>query len=220
MRRLRRFEHIEGSREPKAAEDQAARRLPRFEDAPVSGEAREAGEGSEGSEPGAREALAAPVPPRSEAAWEALRERLVAAMPSLECPACGVENSKFSRSCRSCQHPLDGEDALTHNERLLERREQERLVAEVALERQLTRAVVTKAEVDPLAPASSGLPPPPSRRATLGLSVGLLLLTLLTRSVPVTVACTLAALGLGGWWLLAGPGSGPRTPPRGPLTPP
>lgn len=190
MDRLRRFEKIEGVRKERVREERDPKEpeppaeLPRFEQ----------------PEPSAPNAVA---PAQSPPAAPTL-ESLILALPTLECPACSTENSKFSRSCRSCGHPLDGDDALAHNARRLEQREVDRLKAEVELERRLARSapVAAPQATRPSASALSRLPQPPGARLTAGLGAGLVLLALLARSSPFSMLCMLCALGLGAWKVL------------------
>lgn len=188
MDRLRRFEKIERVREERVREERDPKepeppaQLPRFEEPPVPY--------------AVAQAQGPPAVPTLES--------LILALPTLECPACNAENSKFSRACRSCGHPLDGDDALAHNARRLEQQEVDRLKAEVELERRLARSAPLAAPeaTRPSSSAWSRLPPPPGARLTAGLGAGLVLLALLARSSAFSMLCMLCALGLGAWKVL------------------
>ena len=191
---LRRFEKIEGARDERDPDaPEAPAQLPRFEAEP------EAAPPSEEPPPPAE----SPVAPRFSAPDE-LRtmDGPLASLPSLECPACHGENSKFSASCRFCGHSLGGDDAVAHNQGRVQEREAERLKAEVEMERRLARSVPPAAK--DAAPQSllSFLPAPPTARLTAGLATGVVLVGLLSRSACVMVLCVLCALALGALRLL------------------
>jgi hypothetical protein len=178
---LRRFEKIEGARAEREAEEPAPPAdLQRFEEAPT---------------PRAEAPTESPAPPPT-------LEALILVLPTLECPACNGENSKFSRACRFCQHPLDGDDALAHNARRLEEQEVQRLKAEVELERRLARSVTPQAPRAAPPPTFGRLPPPPGTRLTVGLGAGLVLTALVSGSSSFSMLCMLGALGLGAWKVL------------------
>lgn len=184
MSRLRRFEKIEGAREGRERETpKVPSARPRFEDAAPP---------------------ASPVPPLTEDERHQAMEHLLATLPTLECPACLGENSKFSATCRLCGHALDGDDGVAHNLRRHERWEAERLQAEVDLERHLTRAVAPRAEAPTPNSGWTWLPFTMGQRVLVMAVVGLLLVGPLLRSWTLNLVGTLLAAGLIAWRLRGG----------------
>jgi hypothetical protein len=188
MGRLRRFEKIEGAREGREREpprEPAAR--PRFE----------------ATEPTATAAPALQALTDDER--HQAMEHLLATLPTLECPACLGENSKFSAVCRLCGHALDGDDGVAHNLRRHERWETERLRAEVDLERHLNRAVAPRVEEPPPTPPGwTWLPATFGQRVVVMAVVGLLLVGPLLRWWTLNLVGALLAAGLIAWRLRGG----------------
>jgi hypothetical protein len=142
MARRSRFENLERDRPERAAEPRSTG-LERFSEAAAPAPRHAAEAARSGTEPLARFTA-------DGAQALATDDDALARLPSLECPACGLEGGKFERRCRRCDAALDGPDGRALNLRRLAAFDAERAetAARAASRRavEIAEAVARKAE--------------------------------------------------------------------------